>query len=110
MSNPFAVAQKYLEAPGFSDDPVLRADQWYPDFRDFHHKVVAEAPDFDYGWISQNRLELYRLIRAKENQIDALGAARLSQVMALLREWRELILTAYFDQRAEARKQDDRTK
>jgi hypothetical protein len=102
MSNPFAVAQKYLEQR-ISDDPVLHADQWYPDFRDFHHKVIAETPDFDYGWISQNRLELYRLIKTKENQIDALGAARLSQVMALLREWRELILRAEFERQQSTR-------
>jgi hypothetical protein len=103
MSNPFAVAQKYLEQR-ISDDPVLHADQWYPDFRDFHHKVIAETPDFDLAWVRENRPELYRAIKAKENQIDDLGAAQLAQVMALLREWRELILTACFDQRAGARK------
>jgi hypothetical protein len=98
MSNPFAVAQKYLER-GTSDDPVLNADQWYPDFSDFHHKVIAETPDFDYAWVCQYRPELYRAIKVKENEIDALGPARLSQIMALLREWRELILTAEFERK-----------
>ncbi|HEY6367486.1 MAG TPA: hypothetical protein VI585_22120 [Candidatus Binatia bacterium] len=92
------------------DDPILDPEQWYPHFRDLHYKVIAETPHFDYGWIRQNRLELYRLIKVKENEIDSLGAAKLSQVMELLREWRELVLTACFDQRAELRKQDDRTK
>jgi hypothetical protein len=86
------------------DDPILDPEQWYPQFREFHHKVVVETPDFDYGWLRQHRRGLYQQIKAKENEIDALGAARLSQVMALLQEWRELILTAEFDRRAEARK------
>jgi hypothetical protein len=91
-------------------DPMLLVAAWYPHFRDFHHKTVSETSDFDYSWLRQHRSELYRLIKAKENEIDALGAARLSHVMALLREWRELVLTACFDQQAEARKQDERTK
>jgi hypothetical protein len=55
--------------------------------------VVDDTPDFDYGWLRQNRLELYRQIVARENQIDGLGKTRLSRVMALLRDWR-LILRA----------------
>ena len=98
MNNPFAVAQKYLEHR-ISDDPVLYADQWYPDFRDFHHKVIAETPGFDYAWVREKRPELYRAINAKEKEIDALGTAQLSQVMALLRDWRELILTGEFERR-----------
>jgi len=102
MSNPFAVAQKYLE-PRISDDPVLQADQWYPDFREFHHKVIAETPDFDFAWVRENRPKLYRAIKAKEKEIDSLGAAPLSQVMALLREWRELILTTEFERQQSTR-------
>ena len=79
------------------NDPILNPELWYPPFRDFHQKVVAQTPDFDYGWVHQNRLELYRRIKAKEDEIDALGAAQMSRVMALLREWRELILTAEFE-------------
>jgi hypothetical protein len=85
------------------DDPLLSVEQWYPEFHRFHMAVVAETPEFDYGWLRHNRPELYRAIKAKEDEIDALGATRLSQVMALLREWRELILTACFNQRTEAR-------
>ena len=36
------------------DDPILSPDQWYPHFRDFHHKVIAETPNFDYGWLRAN--------------------------------------------------------
>jgi hypothetical protein len=92
------------------DDPVVSPDQWFPSFREFHHNVVCESPDFDYGELRKQNLNLYRRIKVKENEIDALGSARLSDVMALMREWRELILRACFDQRAEVRKQDDRTK
>jgi len=79
------------------DDPIVSPEQWFPSFRYFHHNVIRESPDFDYAWVCQNRPELYGAIKGKENQIDALGAAQLSQVMALLREWRELILTAEFE-------------
>ena len=85
------------------DDPILDPEQWYPQFKDFHHKVIAETPDFDYGWIRQNRSELYRHIKTKENQIDALGTARLSEVLAIMRDWRELILTAEFERKEAAR-------
>ena len=88
------------DRPAPTSDQVLSLEQWYPEFHRFHMAVVVETPDFDYGWIRQNRLELYQRIKAKENQIDALGAARLSQVMALLREWRELILRAEFERKS----------
>lgn len=99
-----AIAKKAEEELRVSaqDDPVLDPEQWYPEFHRFHMAVVHETPDFDYGWVRQNNPHLYRHIKAKENKIDALSVAKLSQVMALLREWRELILTAEFDQRAEA--------
>ena len=76
------------------EDPTLTPDQWYPDFRDFHHKVVAETADFDYGWLRANRLDLYQDLKARENELDALGDAKLCQVMAIMREWRELVLKA----------------
>jgi len=85
------------------DDPVLSPEQWYPEFHRFHMAVIAETPDFDYGWLRRNRLVLYRQIKAKENEIDALGSARLSNVMALMREWRELILMAEFERRRSTR-------
>jgi len=78
-------------------DPILTPDQWYPHFRDFHHRVIKETPDFDYGWLRANRLDLYQLIKTKEEELDALGEARLSQIMAIMREWRELVLKAEFE-------------
>ena len=80
-----------------ADDIVLSLEQWYPHFRDYHHRVVSESPDFDYRWLHQNKPNLFQAIKLKEKEIDALRSARLSQVMALLREWRELVLTAEFE-------------
>lgn len=85
------------------DDPVLSPDQWFLPFREFHHGVIRETPDFDYAELRKQNPDLYRRIKAKEKEIDALGSARLSDVMALMREWRELILRAEFEQR-EARR------
>lgn len=101
MKNPFAVAQKYLDVPQpeTQDDPILTPDQWYPHFRDFHHRVVSEAPDFDYLWLKEHKPDLYRSIKAKENEIDALREARLAHVVGIMREWRELVLQAEFERR-----------
>src|SRR5262245_19093080 len=74
--------------PEPANDPILSVEQWYPEFHRFHIAVIAETPDFDFGWVRENRPEIYRAIKAKENEIDALGAAQLSHVMVLLREWR----------------------
>ncbi|MCH7911731.1 MAG: hypothetical protein IH856_01655 [Deltaproteobacteria bacterium] len=79
------------------DDPILSPGQWYPHFRDFHHKVIAETPNFDYLWLKEHGPDLYRDIKAKENALDALGDARLSTVVALMRQWRELVLKAEFE-------------
>ena len=76
------------------DDPILIPDLWYPIFRDFHHAVAAETPDFDYLWLKAHRPELYRSIKAKEEELDGLGEARLSHVMAIMTEWRRLVLLA----------------
>ncbi len=76
------------------EDPTLMPNQWYPDFRDFHHKVIAETPDFDYLWLKTHKPDLYQTIRAKENALDDLRDTRLSEIMAIMREWRGLILQA----------------
>jgi hypothetical protein len=80
-----------------ADEPILSVEQWYPEFHRFHMAVVNQTPGFDYGWVRHNRPDLYRRIRVKEDEIDALSGARLSHVMALLREWREMVLTAEFE-------------
>jgi hypothetical protein len=90
------LSQRWTEEE-WPDDPILLAEEWYPEFHRFHMAVVNETPDFDYGWVRMNRPDLYRRIKVKEAEIDALGAAQLSQVMALLREWRELTLMVEFE-------------
>jgi hypothetical protein len=79
-----------------NDNPVLPVDCWFPHFRAFHQQVITETADFDYGELCERNCELYRRIKTKENEIDVLGPARLSEVIAIMREWRELILTAEF--------------
>jgi len=109
-NNPFAIAQKYLDKPTrmtpaeirivlTDDDLIVPVAAWFPEFHVFHRKVIAETPSFDYLWLKENRPDLYRDIRAKENELDALGDARLSQVMAIIQEWRTLVLRACFEQR-----------
>ena len=87
------------------EDPTLTPEQWIPHFRDLHHKVIKETPDFDYGWLRNNRAELYRVIKAKEQELDSLRGARLSQVMGIMREWRVLILQAERQRTDEQKKQ-----
>lgn len=89
-------ARKMIQA---EEDPLLFPDQWYPHFRDFHHKVIAETPDFDYVWLKENRPALHQAIKAKEKEIDALQEARLSQVTGIMREWRGLVLKVEFERR-----------
>ncbi len=86
-----------------SDDPILPVEAWYPVFKEFHLKVVHETRDFDYGWVRANRLDLYRSLKEKEAELDSLRDARLSEVMAVMREWRILILKSEFE-RMEANK------
>ncbi len=76
------------------EDPILTPEQWIPHFRDLHHKVVKETPDFDYGWLQANRPDVYQAIKAKELELDSLRGARLSPVMGIIRDWRGLILQA----------------
>jgi len=100
-SNPQATQKADFQVSG-EDDPILPLEAWYPVFKELHRKVVAETPHFDYLWLKEHRPDLYQAIKAKENELDALGPAPLSQVMAIMREWRGLILKAEFDREREA--------
>ncbi len=81
------------------DDPALAPEHWYPYFRDLHHKVIEETPNFDYLWLKEHRPDLYQTIKVKEDELDALQEAKLSEVMAIVRQWRELVLQAQFERR-----------
>ena len=109
-NNPFAIAQKYLDKPTrmtpaenkvvrTDDDPIVPVAAWFPEFHVFHRKVIAETPSFDYLWLKEHRPDLYRDLKTKEVELDALKDARLSEVMAIIREWRELVLQGCFEQR-----------
>ena len=71
----------------------------HPHFQDFHHKVIAETADFDYGWLRVNRPDLYQTIKDRENELDALQEAKLSEVMEIMQSWRELILKGESERR-----------
>jgi len=85
------------------EDPILTLNQWYPIFKELHRKVVAETPNFDYLWLKEHRPDLYQAISVKEAELDSLRDARLSEIMAIIREWRTLILKSEF-KRMEANK------
>ena len=80
-------------------DPIISPREWYSDFHRFHERLVLRARISTAGFSRRPISPLYGEIKNLEDQIDALGPARLSEVMAMLREWRKLILTAYFEQR-----------
>lgn len=81
------------------DDPVLPVDAWFPVFSAYVHQVIDQSQKFDLGWVRENRQELYRALKNKEAEIDALQEAQLSTVMALVQQWRDLILRGEFEQR-----------
>ena len=87
-----------------ADDPIISVDAWYPTFHQMHVAVVAESPDFDYGELKHENLELYSKIKAAEARIDALEEVRLSEVMAIMTEWRGLLLKATFEQHGRQRR------
>lgn len=87
-------AEQGLKRGSQPDDPVLSLDQWYPEFHRFHVQVVQETPNLDWQWLREQRPDLYRSIKAKESELDALGEARLSEVMEIMGEWRGLMLRA----------------
>lgn len=95
------------EAKAVQDDPVLDPGQWYPEFHRLHMQAVHETPDFDYAWVRRNRPELYREIKAIEDRIDTLQQARLSEIVGIITQWRELVLRAFFEQQANERKQQE---
>ena len=79
-------------------DPIVSPREWYSDFHRFHERLVLRVR-ISTASFSRRPISGFTGIKNLEDQIDALGPARLSEVMAMLREWRELIWTAYFEQR-----------
>ena len=56
--------------------------------------MVQETPNLDWQWLREHQPDLYRVIKGRENELDALGEARLSEVMEIMGQWRALILQA----------------
>src|SRR3989338_7227397 len=80
-------------------DPVLPVDAWFPPFSVYVPQIIDQSKNFDLGWVRENRQELYCALKNKEAEIDALQEAQLSTVMALVQQWRDLILRGEFEQR-----------
>jgi hypothetical protein len=81
------------------DDPLLPLEAWYPLFHQLHVNVVAETKDSHHQWLKTSQPELHAEIKAVADRVDAMGQVRLCEVMAAMREWRELMLKADFEQR-----------
>lgn len=77
-----------------ADNPILAVGDWYLEFRAIHRRVVSETPSFSYAWVRANRPDLHQAIKALEDRIDRLGAARLSDITNIMIEWRSLVLQA----------------
>jgi len=99
--------EEILEALNPEDDPMLTPDHWYLEFHHFHLEVVRSTPDLDWEWIREHRSELFEAIRQKEDKLERLGDARLSEVMAIMGEWRGLILKAEFERFEASKAQPD---
>lgn len=84
-------------APSLTADPVVSVETWFPVFRELVDRVLAKNV-FDYRWVREHRPDLYGKIKAVEARIDALNAARISEVMEVAHVWRELTLKAAADQ------------
>ena len=95
-SNPQATPNPDFQVSG-EDDPILSLDAWYPVFKEFHHRVVIETPNFDYLLLKEHRPDLYQAIKVKEAELDSLRDVRLSEVTAIMHEWRTLVLQVCFE-------------
>src|SRR5262245_50243203 len=81
-----AIGEAVTSTPDPTDDPLLALGDWYPEFRRFHIAVVRETPNFDYASLRLQDRPLYEDIKTKEAAIDALGHARLSEIMVIMRD------------------------
>jgi len=88
------------------DDPILPVDAWLPDYLIFRKEVYRQVKDSDiWGYARTKKPELYAELKKVEAKMDTLKDARLSRVMELLRQWRDLILKIQFEHiRAERNK------
>ena len=89
MTDPFAVAEKYLEE---GMDPIVTPDIMMDEFHRLQGLIIgSELKDFDYGWLRANRLDLYGSIKAKEAAMEATEGQPLSTLLGTIREWIELV-------------------
>ena len=74
------------------EDPIVTQDIMMEEFRRCQSRILgSELKDFDYGWLRQNRRDLYGDIKAKEAEMEATEDRPLSILLTLIREWIELI-------------------
>ncbi len=78
-------------------DPFLNHMEWYPEACRFMSEVIQNTSNWDLELMKKKRPELYSAIEHLEYLIHEKGDGELSQIVWLLREWRELVLKAEFE-------------
>ena len=96
MNDPFSVAEKYLEE---GMDPLVTRDIMMEEFHRLQGKILgSELREFDYGWLRENRRDLYGSIKAIEAEMEGAEGRPLSVLLKSIREWLALVQEGYRDQ------------
>ncbi len=89
MSDPFAIAERFLDTV---NDPIVNHEIMMDEFRQLQNRIIgSDLKDFDYLWLKEHRFELYATIKTKENEMEASEGKPLSVLLALIREWIDLV-------------------
>ena len=81
------------------EDPLVTQDIMMEEFRRLQKRIIgSELGGFDYGWIRENRRDLYGSIKAKEAEMEATEGQSLSTLLGTIREWIELVREGYREQ------------
>jgi hypothetical protein len=97
--DPFDVVKKYRNqadcgepSSRIDDDPALPQEVWLPVFHEWRCKLAPYPPD--YIFLCEHKPEHYRKLKQIEQRVNGLREARLSEVLAAVREWRWALLEA----------------